>query len=165
MIVQFNEILIICFTKSATTIEDIQLKIENKLTIRGIMSIVGYLGKFVFSLMPSSLQLEINLPKLQFSEDLVKIISSCDCSNIQKFDGPVVSANFMAKRVEITMHGIVKCLGLSRETNITLDGSGYKFDISGSLFGVFESDFKLSAAYGKPSETSFMVRLVLNLSH
>ena len=122
------------------------------------MSIFGYLGKFVFSLVPLSLRLEINLPKLYFSENLVKIISSCDCSNIQKFDGPIIIANFMANRVDITMNGIVKCLGMSKEVNITMDESGYEFNISGSLFGVFESDFTLTAAYGKPSEISFMVR-------
>ena len=64
----------------------------------------------------------------------------------------------MANRVDITMNGIVKCLGMSKEVNITMDESGYEFNISGSLFGVFESDFTLTAAYGKPSEISFMVR-------
>ena len=122
------------------------------------MSIFGYLGKFVFTLLPLSLRLEINLPKLHFSEDLVKIISNCDCSNIQKFDGPAIVANFMTNKVEMTMNGIVKCLGMSKEVNITMDESGYEFNISGSLFGVFESDFKLTADYGKPLETSFMVR-------
>ena len=144
--------------KAAITIEDLQLKIENKLTIRGIVSILGYLGKFAFSLAPRRLQLEIHLPKLHFSGGLVKIVSSCDCSYIQKFDGPTVVADLTSKKVKMTMNGVVKCLGMSKAVNITINDSGYEFKISGSLYGVFESEFKVTSAYGKPSEMSFMVR-------
>ena len=151
--------------KSATTIEDLQLKIENTLTIRGIVSILGYLGKFVFTLAPMSLQLEIHLPKLHFSDGLVKIVSSCDCSNIQKFDGPTVVTDLAAKRVKVTMNGVVKCLGMSKAVNISINDSGFEFKISGSLYGVFESEFKVTAGFGKPSEMSFMVssRTFLNV--
>ena len=63
----------------------------------------------------------------------------------------------MESRTEVTMFGVVKCLGISKQTNITIDDSGYAFNISGLLFGLFESDFRLEAAYGKPSETTFVV--------
>lgn len=143
---------------TAFTVQDLNLKIENKLTVQGIMSILGgYLGKFSISITASGLLLEIRLPRLSFAGGFVKIISSCDCSNVEKFDGPMLVAKLGSVSVEVLMSGVVKCLGLSKLTNVTINDSGYAFNISGSLFGVFESDFFLTAAYGKPSDVAFKV--------
>ena len=135
------------------------MKIENRLTIQGIMSIFGYLGKFKLTLVPSNLLLEIKLPKLDFDDGFVRVVSSCDCSNLEKFDGPTLFANIMSPRVYVMMTGTVKCLGMSRHVNITIDDSGYTFLISGVLYGIFNAEFNLTAAFGKPSEVSFMVKL------
>ena len=138
---------------------------ENKITFRGMIAVLGYLGKFVISITTAGIVFEANLPEFYFAKGLVRMSSKCNCPGLQKFDGPQLLMHITTAKVRISLRGIVKCLGLAKETNITITDDGYLFMISGSILGVFNSDVVATAEFANPNEANFLVskiRLFIN---
>ena len=147
----------------AIRIEDLNLKLENRLTIKGMLSIWGHLGQFLITISEGMLRLEASMPYLSLDNGFVKMTSICDCPDLKKFDGPSLIAEFHESSVDVRLFGKLTCLGLSKATNVSIDDAGFSFKLSGAVYGVFESDLLFTAGYGNPSQANLTVRTLQNL--
>ena len=136
----------------------VPLSISQGYRLKGTVNILGLEANADVTVnVPNGVNMEVSLPVLKLSEDLLSIYAS---SSI-KSRGPYLIANITLLprlSVNIEASGYFSVLGISREALLRITNNAYIFSIEGKFLNLFEANLEITASYGNIKSASFNVR-------
>eukprot|EP00794_Sanderia_malayensis_P006761 gene6761-7521_t len=161
---QFIEPTIASYSNNplGTTLQDMNLEIQNRLTIQGLIFVLGVYGEYTIFIQTQedpTVEMVIRLPKLEFAKGMVKMYAATFMQTSLLYSGPHLIAEITKTSVTMRLQGMVKTLGVSANVNMSVTDAGFNFQLSGSILGVFNADVNATAAFANPKDANFRVNI------
>ena len=136
----------------------VPLSIPQGYRLKGTINILGLEASADVTVsFPEGLNMNVSLPALQLSEDLLSMYAS----NSDRSRGPYLIANITLlprPSVNIEASGYTSVLGISGETFLRITNDAYMFSIEGKFLNLFDANLEITASYGSIKNAAFRVR-------